>query len=189
MFFSKNRNQNEESLNQAPKEFSNGSRDAFKLLYETYGLKVYRYCLKVLGDEAKAKDAFQETFSRVFENYQKFDGQNFQAWLFRIARNNCLNQFRSKREIEEYDEFIHYAATQDDTEDVGLKEAVIEAVENLPEKYKEAFILREYEELTYQEISEILNIELSLAKIRVFRARNILRKVLEPVVKEMNEIR
>ena len=68
-----------------------------------------------------------------------------------------------------------------------MKEAVSDAIALLPVSLREALILREYEEYSYQEIAEILNIYISLAKVRIFRARGILRKILTPIHKEIYE--
>ena len=61
-------------------------------------------------------------------------------------------------------------------------------IDTLPDSYREAIILREYEELSYEEISKVLDVEVNLVKVRVHRGRKILKKLLEPVVKEINEL-
>lgn len=188
MFGIRSKKVTEASLESAPKQFSQGDRDAFKLLYDTYSLKVYRYCLKMLGNEKNAEDAFQETFARVFENQHKFDGKNFTGWIFTIARNNCMNHFRNHRDLDSYDEFEHISPFQSSNEtDILLKEHIDLAISKLPVSYREAIILREYEDCSYSEIAQILNVDISLAKIRVFRGRTMLKELLEPIMKELNE--
>lgn len=165
-----------------------GSAEAFQFLYQKYHNKVYRFCFRLLGSEQAAKDAFQETFIKVYEKRKTFNGENFSAWLFTIARHTCYNMMRAKKEHSTFDETFH-AKRMTPTTDFGLKKALESAIEQLSDNYKEAFILREYEELTYEEIAEILDIELSLAKIRVFRARRKLRKILKPIIQELDEHR
>ncbi len=186
MFFKNIHKNTEDEVSKAIQELKKGSAEAFRILYNEYGQKVYRYCLRMLGDPISADDAFQETFIKVYEKRSSFGGLNFASWVYTIARNNCYNQLRQKKEIIEFDEEFHNA--HDNTEaDLGIKLSIEQAIAKLPPVFREVIILREYEECSYQEIAEILNIDLSLVKIRVFRARIILRKLLNPVVKEINE--
>lgn len=171
-------------LEEAIKKLPDGSAEAFNLLYNKYNYEIYRFCLKMMGDTTKAKDAFQETFVKVFENRNKFDGGNFRAWIYRIARNVCLNALRIKYESTEFDEeYLSPVSSQQEGYDV--KELVNKALDALPEDMREAIILREYQQLSYYEISETLGISLSLSKIRVHRARNLMRIYLEPLLKDV----
>lgn len=175
-------------LDEAVENLRKGSAEAFQILYHKYHNRVYRFCLRMLGSEPMAKDAFQETFVKVYEKRESFKGDNFAAWLFTISRHICYNMLRAKKEHTSFDETYHQARIQKTT-DFGLKQALEEAINSLPTSLKEAFILREYEELSYQEISDVLEIDLSLAKIRVFRARKQLRLILKPIIKELDEHR
>lgn len=186
MFGRKNKNIDEDDAMQAVELLKKGSAEAFQILYQKYSQKVYRFCLRMLGSAEQAEDAFQETFIKVYEHRQNFRGTNFAAWLFTIARHTCLNVIRSRKEAEEFDEVFHASDSPRQT-DVGLKEQIDKAISLLPEPLREALLLREYEECTYQEIADILGIDLSLAKVRVYRARIILRKLLKPLQKELNE--
>jgi RNA polymerase sigma-70 factor (ECF subfamily) len=176
----------EKKLNKAVEDFNSGSAEAFHILYQEYQAKVYRFCLRMLGNEELARDAFQETFIKVYQKSGQFRGDNFKAWLFTVARNHCLNIIRSAKEQDTFDEAFHNPAASN-FEDFGKRDFVKNAISKLPDALREAVILREYEELSYKEIAEVLNIELSLAKVRVHRARNLLREMLEPLVKEINE--
>lgn len=184
--FGRKKDIDEQKLQEAVENLTKGSAEAFQILYTKYNQKVYRFCLRILGDDAQAKDAFQETFIRVFENKDSFRGDNFGAWLFTIARHTCLNMIRSRRLHESLDEAYHMPM-QTVQEDVALKDHIEKAIQKVPITLREALVLREYEECTYQEIADILGIDLSLAKVRVYRARVLLRKMLKPIVKELNE--
>ncbi len=163
-----------------------GSAEAFHLLYSKYHQKIYRFCLRMLGDEAAAKDAFQETFIKVYEHRKSFRGSNFSGWLFTIARHTCLNVIRARKTHDSFDEVLNSSGYTKES-DVALKDYIDKAIAVLPITLREALILREYEECSYKDIANILDIELSLAKVRVHRARLILRKLLTPLVKELNE--
>jgi RNA polymerase sigma-70 factor, ECF subfamily len=188
MFWKKVNNDNEDELQAAAEDLKKGSAEAFHMLYTKYSRKVYRFCLRFLGDESQAQDAFQETFIKVFENRSQFRGENFSSWLFAIARNTCLNVIRTQKGFEIFDEFEH--TNFDSLEsDIGVRDYIKSSISRLPLPLREAVLLREYEDCSYQEIAEILNIDISLAKVRVHRARAILKKLLKPLVKEINESR
>lgn len=184
MFFKK-KNNNPNIEEQFIEEIVDGNAEAFQLLYRKHSQSVFRYCLKIVKDESAAKDALQETFIKVYENRESYNGTNFKGWLYTIARNTCMNYQRDKKE---YVEYVEGTRPQFNNEDFILREYIHKMIDTLPDSYREAIILREYEELSYEEIAQVLELDLSLVKIRVHRARKILKKLLEPIVKEINEI-
>ena len=186
MFKSRQNKATDDEIQIAVDNLKKGSAEAFHLLYDKYQQNIYRFCLRMLGDSSLAKDAFQETFIKVYENRKSFRGVNFSAWLYTIARHTCLNIIRSKKEHEIFDE-IYHGPMKTPESDVGMRDFIERSIASLPVAMKEALILREYEECSYQEIADILGIDLSLAKVRVHRARTLLRKLLTPLVKELNE--
>lgn len=173
------------SIEQAIEKFRGGSAEAFRVLYNSHANKIYRFCLRMMGDDALAGDAYQETFIKVYENSHKFRGENFTSWVYTIARHTCLNIIRTQKNHADYDEALGLES-EERTSDPMLKKSIDEAVASLSVTLREALVLREYQECSYQEIAEILDIDLSLAKVRVHRARTQLRKILEPVVREYN---
>jgi len=160
--------------------FAEGSREAYTELYLKYRQRVYAYCLRVVCDSDEAQDLFQEVFIRVYERSALFgEERSFGGWLFTIAHNLCLNRLRDRK-------------PQDPIEDAGLLTMPSEdlgdnwqariqwALEQLPVEYREAFVLREYEGLTYVEIAEVLNSTLPAIKSRIYRSKEKLRELLEP---------
>lgn len=184
--FWKRTNIEDSELKQAGEELKRGSAEAFHLLYKQYNQKVYRFCLRMLGDEDAAKDAFQEIFIKIYEHRTDFRGENFAAWLFTISRHTCYNMMRMTKDHEQLESAYHLSA-KETRSDVGLQACIQKALDTLPVALKEALILREYEDLSYQEIAEVMGIEISLAKVRVFRAREIMRKILTPLKQELYE--
>ena len=188
MFFRKSKNIDDRTIQKAVIDLKKGSAQAFHLLYQKYNQPIYRFCLRMLNDKNAAEDAFQETFIRVYESSRSFSGQNFSSWLYTIARNTCLNILRSQKEHVAFEEeFLTPEQTTDS--DFSVKNYIDTAVSKLPVNLREAILLREYEECSYQEIADILGIDLSLAKVRVYRARQILKDMLQPIVKEIYESR
>jgi len=172
----------EDDLTDLVRAFKDGDRDAFRTLYDFFQTPIYRFCRHMIADEAMAKDAFQETFIRMYEHRMELRGENVRSWLFTIARRVCLNQLRTRRSAHiEFDETFH-ANPEPVERDVVLKERIDKALEQLPMTLREALVLREYEGHSYQEIAALVGIDLSLAKVRVYRARLLMRKLLAGVV-------
>ncbi len=181
---------NDEEYKNALEQFQQGSAEAFHILYKLYHQRVYRFCIKLMGNETAGKDAFQETFMRMYEHRRDFRGTNFQGWLFTIARHTCLNLIRSRKTFDSLNEENHEALSSTnklDESDVIMRNSIDKAIARLPFELREALLLREYEEYSYQEIADIIGIDISLAKVRVHRARLILRKILSPIVQERHE--
>lgn len=188
MFFKKSKNIDDKVVKKASMELAKGSAQAFHLLYHKYKNDVYRYCYRILNDKNLADDVFQETFIKVYENREYFNGDNFKAWVITIARNTCYNYFRKKKDEVEFDD-SYIGSVNDVNTDFALKDLLGKAIDSLPLKFREVIILREYEDYSYQEIAEILDIDISLVKVRIHRARLLLKEKLEPLVKEIYESR
>ncbi len=190
--FTKNKNIDPESFEQTEgleetiEDLRRGSAEAFQILYRKYNKKIYRFCLRMLGDKMLAEDAFQDAFIKVYEHRTDFRGENFTSWIYTIARRSCLNIVRTKKQHESFDE-LAYKTQLEVQRDVALKEILDKAISSLPIPLREAILLREYEECSYKEIADILDIQLSLVKVRVYRAREILRKLLAPIKRELHE--
>lgn len=158
--------------------FREGDEIAFRSVYEAYRGQIYRFCRHLLGEEALAKDAFQETFIKSFEHRAELRGSNIRSWLFVIARRVCLNMIRSRRQHHEpFNEGAHCWQT-DSPQDFGLRDQIEAALSQLPPSMREAIVLREFDGYSYSEIAKMCGIEVSLAKVRVHRARISLRKIL-----------
>lgn len=181
----RNYNDHSDDVLSAVEEFRRGNPEAFQFLYRHFANGVYRFCLRMTGDEANAKDAYQETFMRVYEHRFDFRGENFPAWLFTIARRVCLNHLRSRKSFDEFDEILHTEETLQESDSL-LQMHIKRALDGLPPEFREVVLLREYEGLSYQEIADACGIDLSLAKVRVHRARLLLRKILLPIVQEQS---
>ncbi len=160
---------------------------AFAELYARHGARIWAYCRCVCGSGPAAEDVFQDTFIRFLESAQRSHTvQNVPAYLLRIARNTCLNVHRAQKPTVSVDD-VHLPAhevSHDRTELLGL---VTMALDLLPEDYREAFYLREFEDLPYADIAAMLETTSVTVRIRVTRARKKIREILQPYLAELED--
>lgn len=172
----------------------NGDRGAFAELVELYKDKLFHLGLRMLGQTHEAEDIVQETFLRVYTNLQRYDEhQKFSTWIYRIATNLCIDRLRKRKpnysldaEIpdgEGSDWYSMLSSDQAGPDTVFIlsetQQHIRDAIDALPEKYKSVVILRYLQDLSLQEISDILNMPVTTVKTRVHRGREFLRKKLE----------
>lgn len=169
--------------------FQAGDEFAFVSLYNRYKGPVYAFCVKMLLDRAPAQDVMQETFLRVYENRDRLHStSSFKSWLFTIARNQCLNQLRrSNRQVplgegEDTPE-VFFDTPVFNLEKSERIELVSHFLAQLKPDYREVLILREYHNLSYEEIAAITRSTLSAVKSRLFKARRRLADFLEPLMR------
>lgn len=162
---------------------------AFGELYARHGSRLYAYCRTLCRNEDECNDVFQEAFTRFYEAARAGRPvRNVGAYLVRSARNICLNLRRDRKPT---------LPVEDDTlgsfdppaERSELLQLIRTAMELLPDDYREAFFLREFADLPYQEIAEITGTTSVNARIRVTRAREKLRGILQPYIAELDEDR
>lgn len=163
--------------------FIAGDDRAFLELYARYEAPLLHYCLKMCPDHRVAEDAFQETWTKIFELRSK-NGTvtRFQPMLFRIARNISLNSLRSER-VRSRDtvsaESIEIGAPPETLhEDEELRALLSRALGKLPIEWREVFVLHEYCNFTYDEIASMLGRTLTNVKTTAFRSRVRLRQLV-----------
>ena len=169
-----------------------GDGEAFGEIVRRWERRIFALTFGILGREEDARDATQETFLAAFRNLRGFRGEaKVSSWLHRIAVNQCITRQRRARVRAE-------TALEDETETGGAQlaapihvspahetesrertEAVRSAVQALPPELREVIVMKEFEELTFQEIADILNIPLSTVKSRLYTALKQLRMRLE----------
>lgn len=152
-------------------------------LYRQYSLNIQRVCFLYLGDIAASEDAMQDTFLKVHEKYNSFQGKSdIKTWLTRIAINTCKDMLRKekRREIIVFSEDIQ--KKQNDimnSEETMNKLLVTEAIQKLPQKLREVVILFYYQELSTKEISNILRIPRTTVEFRLKKARIEIKRMME----------
>ncbi|MDZ4746547.1 MAG: RNA polymerase sigma factor [bacterium] len=165
------------------------SEDAFGELYARLSANVFAYCMRVLGSYDQAHDIFQETFLRLYQSAERHaELENVRSYTLTICRNLCLNEKkRSAAGAVEFDELLYNPGVTREADRSEMMQLITMAMELLPHDMREAFVLREYDGLTYIEISEMLNIKLDTVKVRVFRARQKIKEILEPYLNELSK--
>ena len=176
---------------------------AFREVVEQYQDKVYNLTYRMLGDRNEAEDLAQEVFITVFKSIDSFRGDaKFSTWLYRVAANHCKNRIkylarRHDRDQSEYDEQIERRAAagavtgpatmpRPDARLEGLeREQLLQAaIAELDDDHRLLVVLRDIEELSYDEICAITELPEGTVKSRLHRARLALRKKLQRTMRE-----
>jgi len=165
-----------------------GRHHAFDLLVTRYGARVRRYLRQVAGVEAPVDDLTQEVFVRVFREAGRRRGGTFAAWLYRVARHLAVDHLRHEAARKRAMGQVEDSAAR--APEAPLPSASLEAREfrehldaalgRLPEEFRTAFLLREQEGMSYEEIGEVLEISPKTVSTRIHRARTRLRGLLQP---------
>ncbi len=183
--------------------FKEGERIAFQSLVQKYQNRVYNHCLRMINDEEESADLTQEVFLKVYRNINNYEHTySFYTWLYRITVNCCIDYMRKKR--RQLQGVSLSQGSQDDSSEAGkeqdipdekfspdhrmvnveLQEILNRAIGQLSEKLRSIIILKEIEGFSYDEIAEILGCSRGTVKSRLFRARERLKELLQPYIKE-----
>jgi RNA polymerase sigma-70 factor, ECF subfamily len=173
-----------ERLNALVNSAKSGDVAAFSELYDLYGKKILNYIFRLTSSREEAEDLMQDTFVLAFKNLNALkENGKFQSWLFRIAQNNVFQKYRGKTpqfesiDVPDSDEgsTLDLPASSKGPEDkvlsAELEKVVQQAINELPEKYRQVFVLSAVQRLSYQEISEIVGRSLASVKSDIHRAR------------------
>ncbi len=148
--------------------------------------KLYRFAFRLLGSAEEAKDVVQEVFIKVWNGREQLDEiQNMEAWCMRITKNLSLDRLRQqqRRPTDDLEKgsFVQHGALSphDSTEIKESMRRIDEMMKELPEKQRHVMHLRDVEGYSYNEICEILGLDMSQVKVNLFRARNAVREKLQ----------
>jgi RNA polymerase sigma-70 factor (ECF subfamily) len=161
-------------------EFQQGSRDAFAELFERYREPVYGFFRRRLQNSARAEELAQETFLAVLRGIERYEPRaTFRTYLYAIAFRQLSGEWRhAKRDLSHAEN--EPAVDSDPGEALWLRRAV----EQLDPAHREVLLLREYEQLSYDEIAALLRIPVNTVRSRLFRARMELKALLIPERRE-----
>lgn len=170
------------------RRLARGDREALREVWELHGARVHRLCRHVLGRAGEAEDATQEVFLKLFERAASFDGRaRFTTWLHRLTVNHCLNRLEKERlrrtdalgdgEPELHDPASGPARALECDEARGRLAALLA---RLSPEHRSVLVLRELEELTYEEIAATLAVPVGTVMSRLARAREALVRLARP---------
>jgi RNA polymerase sigma factor, sigma-70 family len=179
------------------REIKDGNVQLYAELMSRYEKKILNFIYHMLKSaqlEMMAEDLCAETFYKAYRSLQTFREveASFSTWLYTIARNTVLSELRKQRSnmvsLEQTGYMPQSSAVDTMPEQTALRNEKVskvrEAINNLPEKQRSALILREYDQLDYQEIANILGQTVSSVKSLLFRARASVKSQLEPYMME-----
>jgi RNA polymerase sigma-70 factor (ECF subfamily) len=178
-----------------------GDEQAFKSLVANYQDLVYNTALGVVQNSEDAEDVAQEVFIQVYRSIDQFKGDaRLSTWIYRITTTKALDHIRSRKRkkrfafitslfgpndelVHEPVDFQHPGVALDRKEQAAL---LFKMIEQLPDNQKVAFTLHKTEELSYQEIADVMQLSVSAVESLLFRARQNLRKLLEKYYQQNN---
>ena len=157
----------------------------FKEVYKKYSGMIHTYISCIIGDKSTVEDIFQETFIKYYSKNDD-DIENIAGYLTTIARNLCMNHKRNSKLTVEFTDDMLKQNVNRDYDKKELIELIITSLDLIEVKYREVFIMKEFEGLSYHEIAEYLDINYDNAKRRYLRAKEKLINVLNPYIKELS---
>lgn len=171
-----------------------GSRDAFDELVARHQMRIYKLARMLTGGDADAEDLVQETFVRAFRGIGRFRGESsFNTWLHRIALNVIKSYLsRRSRQVQiapsppgdKSDALVDRVPSNEDLETATVqRDAIDRALATLPEELRLLVTLRDVQGLEYHEIATLVGLPIGTVESRVFRARQRLRPLLEPLIR------
>jgi len=165
----------------------------FEAIVVKYDKRLFNMIYRMLGDYEEAQDLTQEAFLLAYKSFSKFRGESdVYTWLYQIGLNLCRKFYRRRRlaqlfRLKKEKEFIknylsleNLSSIESTVKENLLRNLIQERVRGLPNKYKEAIILRYYQNLSYEEMAKILKLSLGTIKSRLARGRSILEKRIKP---------
>ncbi len=178
---------------------------AFETLVERYQDRIFRLLSRFTRDRGEVEDLGQEVFVKVFRKLHTFQQDSaFYTWVYRIAVNTAKDHFsrHSRRRLVLVEDAVELDSGQRDPDYAGsaeplleeeLREVTRQVLETLPDKYREILVLREYEDLSYTEMSQVLECSMGTVESRLFRARQRFKEALgrmhPELVPQVREVR
>lgn len=176
--------------------FQAGEQDVFRVLVQRYQERIRNLIYSIFHDEELVNDLAQEVFIKAYEALPQFRFESsFYTWVYRIAVNKSRDEMR-RRKVKKWLSFRSVSESADKEfqektsvhpENTEAQELVSKGLQLLPEKFRLAILLKDIDGLSYEEMAEIMQCEIGTVKSRLSRARTMLRKVLRPLLEEVEQ--
>gem|GEM_PF-125851 len=180
------------------KSFYEGDPEALSMIFERHKEGVFNFAQRMVSNRADAEDVLSDAFMRVCDPQHRFKADaSFKTWLYTIVRNACIDRIRGKKKwgslwfmksgSDEAQQMDMPSEDETPSQSMQRKETaqyIKEAIAKLPVEQREAVILREYNDLSYDEIAHILGCSLSNVKIIIYRARVQLKNDIPAFIRE-----
>ena len=160
-------------------------RESLDELYRTYAEQLYYFLLKLSGSPSAAEDLVQETFVRATISLHQVEGSSARAWLYKVARNVYLDEWRRRKRwswvpfFQDTEMISPYGVPEEEMDRVEESQMLAELLYRLPENYRSIIHLREIEEMSYEEIAQTLDMKEGQVKVTLHRARKKLQELGE----------
>jgi RNA polymerase sigma factor (sigma-70 family) len=164
-----------------------GQKDLYERIIRKYNPRLYRVAMSIVKDQEEAEEIMQIAYIKAYENLEKFEGKSsFSTWLTRILINEGLQMLKNKKrhEVMDWSDMKHDKKNIDNTNPLGqvmneeLKIILERSIEQLPDKYRTVFVMRELENMSIAETMGCLGLTESNVKVRLNRAKEMLRESL-----------
>ncbi len=178
-----------------------GDKSSYDILVRRYRLRLFNYILRMVGKPDVAEEIAQDAFVRAYIHADKYRTiARFSTWLYTIATNLVRNRFRKKKRTpvifslffrgadDHQERVVEIEDTSPNPEELAvgedLERVIAEASTQIPERYRVPFLLREVNQLSYEEICAVTGLKLGTVRSRINRARNHFRRIIEPMLRD-----
>ena len=177
------------------REILNHNIDAYKVLVDRYADSIANLCWRYLGSQDEAEDATQDVFLKAYQALGQWEPKaKFKTWLYRIAINHCLNLLKRRQKVafqtltpgksEKDDSILSDPPSREEDAETGLikrqkQNTIRNLIQELPINQRHVIILYYYQNLSYREVAEVLNISINSVESRLYRAKQNLAKKIQ----------
>jgi len=165
----------------------NGRGEMLAVLFDRYHAPLFNFYSRVMGDRGMSEDLVQEVFLKILRYRQSYQpGTPFRAWIYQIARNARIDQFRkTRRQVQFEPNMLPSVLPRDSAQQEQHATLLRQALMLLPEDKREILILARFQELKYSEIAQLLGCEINTVKTRLHRALQDLRKAFHQLEQDI----
>lgn len=162
------------------RRMKHGDESAVNDFVRQYYKEIYRYCYYKMSDKLQAEDITQDTFMSFFKHFNNYIHKGkAKNYLYVIAGNMCKNEYKKHKEISPLQVEDQIITTKEVQKEIVMKVSMEQEISRLPKEFKEVVLLHYFQNLKIREISEILDIKISLVKYRLSESKKMLKKSID----------